>query len=378
MDIFKNMKIQKKFLVVFGIFVVLYTTVAIIDYTGISTIVDEIKTYTSKLESISVNKDNKSDAIINEIKDNLKHLEESSVSESNKLKITILIAFLIYIGVIFFSISITNSTIIRPIEKLVDFTGNIARGDLRVELHDFDQKDEIGELGESIKKMKDSLSQLMYELSNTSNEVTSAANTLSSTVQQIKHKIDDQENRAGQIATSSNEMSQTVIDIAKNASEINNSAKETMETAQSGADVVGKTVAEVQEISRTVSALAQVMTSLGQSSKEIGEIVGVINDIADQTNLLALNAAIEAARAGEQGRGFAVVADEVRKLAEKTAKATMEISAMIQAIQGETDKAVTSMDEGMQRVESGANFSSQAGDALSQIVKRVEELQTMV
>ncbi len=112
--------------------------------------------------------------------------------------------------------------------------------------------------------------------------------------------------------------------------------------------------------------------------KNIGEIVSVIKDIADQTNLLALNAAIEAARAGEQGRGFAVVADEVRKLAERTSKATSEIGSMIGAIQDEVQKAVASMNEGTKRVEIGVEYSSNAGEALKNIVRSVDNLQSMV
>jgi methyl-accepting chemotaxis protein len=134
----------------------------------------------------------------------------------------------------------------------------------------------------------------------------------------------------------------------------------------------------VREIATTVDDLAKLMMSLGDGSKQIGEIVSVIKDIADQTNLLALNAAIEAARAGEQGRGFAVVADEVRKLAEKTAHSTSEIGNMIKAIQDETDKAVVSMEEGTKKVAVGVDLANQAGDSLHKIVESVQNLQGMV
>ena len=151
-----------------------------------------------------------------------------------------------------------------------------------------------------------------------------------------------------------------------------------MRVADKGQEIVTKSVEEVKAISETVNESAKLMSSLGERSKQIGEIVNVIKDIADQTNLLALNAAIEAARAGEQGRGFAVVADEVRKLAERTAKATAEISGMIGAIQEEMDQAVISMENGTKRVEVGVEFSIQAGVALKQIVGSVTDLQTMV
>jgi methyl-accepting chemotaxis protein len=190
--------------------------------------------------------------------------------------------------------------------------------------------------------------------------------------------MEEQSRMAEQAATATTQMSQTVMDVAGNAHGMANSADNALTVARQGAEVVRKTVEEVHLISGAVSESAQFMTSLGGRSRQIGEIVGVINDIADQTNLLALNAAIEAARAGEQGRGFAVVADEVRKLAERTAKATTEIGVMIKAIQEETRKAVSSMNESMERVELGADLSNQAGRALEDIVRSVNELQEMV
>jgi methyl-accepting chemotaxis protein len=173
-------------------------------------------------------------------------------------------------------------------------------------------------------------------------------------------------------------MSQTVVDIAKNASNIASSSVDTLKIAQIGEKIVCDTVNEVQVISNTVAESSQLIKTLGERSQQIFEIVDVIKDIADQTNLLALNAAIEAARAGEQGRGFAVVADEVRKLAEKTSKATAEVGEMIGAIQSETGRAVTAMAESQTRVEKGVALSSDAGSALRKILDSVQGLQSMV
>ena len=181
-----------------------------------------------------------------------------------------------------------------------------------------------------------------------------------------------------QIASSSSEMSQTIIDIARNASNIAASANEASSRADEGKKVVNESVKEVNEIATSVIRSAELITSLGERSKQIGEIISVIKDIADQTNLLALNAAIEAARAGEQGRGFAVVADEVRKLAERTANATSEISAMIVAIQTGVDTAVKSMDDANAKVKSGVQGVTKAGESLNKIVESVGNLQTGV
>jgi methyl-accepting chemotaxis protein len=190
--------------------------------------------------------------------------------------------------------------------------------------------------------------------------------------------IQSQSGRSVQIAAASEEMSQTVIDVARNTASIADSAVDTARTAQTGGSVVERSVSEVQAIARSVSSSAATLSTLGEKSQQIGEIVGVINDIADQTNLLALNAAIEAARAGEQGRGFAVVADEVRKLAEKTAKATSEISTMIRSIQEEVDGSIGAMQQATKQVEVGVDYSTQAGDALKSIIHGVEGLQSMV
>jgi methyl-accepting chemotaxis protein len=190
--------------------------------------------------------------------------------------------------------------------------------------------------------------------------------------------MSSQSARASQIATATEEMSQTVIDIAKNSANIASAATDTASIADQGANVVNKSVNESKAISATVDNSVRVMQTLGDRSKQIGEIIAVINDIADQTNLLALNAAIEAARAGEQGRGFAVVADEVRKLAERTAKATSEIGGMIGSIQGDVGQAVQAMDATSKKVEVGLEYSMNAGEQLATIVSSVTSLQGMV
>ncbi|MGA9120978.1 MAG: methyl-accepting chemotaxis protein, partial [Bacteroidota bacterium] len=163
-----------------------------------------------------------------------------------------------------------------------------------------------------------------------------------------------------------------------NASDTAGTARKSREAAEQGGKVVEETVHGMKQIAEVVKKSARAVKELGKSSDEIGEIIGVIDDIADQTNLLALNAAIEAARAGEQGRGFAVVADEVRKLAERTTKATKEIAGMIKKIQVDTQGAVESMDEGTKNVDEGILSADKAGASLEEIVLISQKVTDMV
>ncbi|MFO0752986.1 MAG: methyl-accepting chemotaxis protein [Thermodesulfovibrionales bacterium] len=322
------------------------------------------------------------------LREALKHLDEIATRDyeaklkrlkgiAARLKVFIAVSALLasLFGVV------VSTLIIRRILSSVNAVGEAARlasrGDLSQDVPVY-TSDEIGEMAESFNQMMRSLREIVAQIHTVTGTVASSSAQLTVTVQQIARRVDEQSGRAAQVATSSTEMSQTVIDIAKNASDIALSATDTLRTAQEGEKVVDKTVKEVQEIARTVSDSSQLITSLGSRSRQIGEIIGVIKDIADQTNLLALNAAIEAARAGEQGRGFAVVADEVRKLAERTAKATTEIGGMITAIQEETGKAVSGMEASLRKVEAGTSLSMEAGESLSAIVNRVGTLQSMV
>jgi methyl-accepting chemotaxis protein len=274
-----------------------------------------------------------------------------------------------------------SNAITKPLKRAVDISNQLAEGDLTLDIESDGgaaSGDETGQLLSAMKNMIYKLNETVSQVKVTADSVAGASVQLKESSDQMTKSVTEQSEKAAQVATASTEMSQTVMDIARNAADIAASAKETAKTAKDGESIVGKSVQEVKAIADTVRESARIMATLGDRSKQIGDIVSVINEIADQTNLLALNAAIEAARAGEQGRGFAVVADEVRKLAERTAKATAEISGMIKAMQDEVFKAVSSMEEGTRRVETGVKFSTQAGEALGNIVGSVEQLQTMV
>ena len=303
-------------------------------------------------------------------------------AEISLIRTKVLIATAVGSIVIFVLVFFISLIITRPLKASVIFANRMAEGDFTAVDLDVKSKDEAGTLAAALNKTKNDLSHLlntaMGSVASTATQVASASEELSATVREITRRLDEQAKKSTQVATAATEMSQTVVDIAKNASNIAMSAVDTLKIAEIGERVVSQTVNEVQVISTTVSESASRITTLGERSKQIFEIVDVIKDIADQTNLLALNAAIEAARAGEQGRGFAVVADEVRKLAEKTSKATAEVGEMIGAIQDETNKAVQAMTESQTRVGKGVSLSAEAGDALHKILVSVQGLQSMV
>ena len=292
-------------------------------------------------------------------------------------RILIIVAILLALSLTAFLGIIITGSITKPLNIAVSTAERIANGDLTVVI-EADSSDETGMLLKAMKHMTEKLKKMVGDIKQASASMASGSEQLSASSEEITRSMSSQSARATQIASSAEEMSQTVIDIAKNSSNIASAATDTATIANQGAEVVNKSVNESKAISATVDNSVRVMQTLGDRAKQIGDIISVINDIADQTNLLALNAAIEAARAGEQGRGFAVVADEVRKLAERTAKATSEIGGMINSIQGEVGQAVHAMDETSKKVEVGLEYSKNAGGQLTTIVSSVTSLQGMV
>jgi methyl-accepting chemotaxis protein len=259
----------------------------------------------------------------------------------------------------------------------IDAANRLAEGDLTVGVV-AERNDEIGQLMHALDNMVQKWRTILRDVNESSDNMASASRELSASAELMLQGSREQAGRAGQVAAASEEMSQTVLDIARTSNGIAVSGRETMGIAQDGKEVVSQSEKEAEETSQTVEACASMVKTLGDKSREVGDIINVINDIADQTNLLALNAAIEAARAGEQGRGFAVVADEVRKLAEKAGNSASQITGMIVGIQSEINHAVTSIDGARSRAVSGAKLSQQAGSALSDIVQRTSGLELMV
>ena len=250
-------------------------------------------------------------------------------------------------------------------------------GDLSFRL-DAESNDEIGKTAGAFNCFMDQLQGIVNQIRKATDQVASSATELSAMSEQMSTGSNNQAQQTFQAATAIEEMSRSVSEVAKGASNVANFSQSAREMADKGGKVVYEAVQGMQKIAQSVREAANVIETLGDSSKQIGEIVSVISNIAEQTNLLALNAAIEAARANEQGKGFAVVADEVRKLAERTTKATSEIASMIKMIQGDIQKAVTTMNDGNKEVEAGVSLANEAGQALSQIVESSQKVMDMV
>ncbi len=241
-----------------------------------------------------------------------------------------------------------------------------------------DSDDEFGEIAGAFDTFTAAARDIMCKLSGHSEQLASATEEMSSGAGQSAETSRVQSDQANQVATAMQEMSATVQQISDHSEKAASASQAAAEAARRGGQVAGETLSTMRSIAESTQAVASRITELGKSSEQIGKIVAVIDDIADQTNLLALNAAIEAARAGEQGRGFAVVADEVRKLAERTTKATKEIASMIESIQVETKNAVQAMEKGSREVQVGVEKTTASGAALEEIIKVSEQVGDMI
>ena len=266
----------------------------------------------------------------------------------------------------------------RNINKILIELGKFADGDLTVHLTSERDNDEISRLFAGFNASVVKTHEMVAHVRDAVITTADACSQISSSAEEVAVGANEQSNQTSEVATAVEQMSATIFDSTRNTNAAADASKKAGSIAVAGGVVIKDTVNGMQRIAEVVRSAAQTVQELGENSEEIGSIVQVIDEIAEQTNLLALNAAIEAARAGEQGRGFAVVADEVRKLAERTSKATKEIGSKIKNIQTDTADAVSSMNKGTSEVEQGMLHANQSGESLDQIISGVNTVVDLI
>ncbi|NOZ67647.1 MAG: methyl-accepting chemotaxis protein [Deferribacteres bacterium] len=288
----------------------------------------------------------------------------------------IVAASITIISMLFAALAIFKG-VLKPLHHISREMIAVGRGDLRVSVN-YEKNNEIGDIARNFNKMVVSFRDIVNGILTSSGKVVSTVDVLREMAKKTAEGAQNQHNQTTQAATATEEMSQTITEIAQNAAMAAESSSAAIETADKGREVADGAVETINQVYTSTIGLATEIEKLNKSVSEIGEIVTVINGIADQTNLLALNAAIEAARAGEQGRGFAVVADEVRKLAENTIKATADISEKIGMVQKESEQTTRSMEESSGEVTKATDYIKNLGSSLHSIVESVQKVRDEV
>ncbi|QOR66861.1 methyl-accepting chemotaxis protein [Cytobacillus suaedae] len=317
------------------------------------------------------------------------HEADELYANGTRDTITLLIVALIFGIAIAFIIS---RLISKPVQSMAVLAEQISKGDLTADELRVKNRDEIGDLAKSFNLMASNLRTLIQQVGTTAEQVAASAEELTASAEQTGHAteqvattmqsvaagVDKQVHSIEESSQTINEMSAGIQQIASSSQNVLNTAMATSDKAAEGGKVIHTAVEQMNSINTTVLGLGNVVTDLGARSSEIGKIIEVITGIAEQTNLLALNAAIEAARAGEHGKGFAVVADEVRKLAEQSSQSAQQISQLISMIQGETTKAVQSMEVATKEVQEGIGAVNTAGASFEHIQTSVNEVNVQI
>ncbi|PTS76031.1 methyl-accepting chemotaxis protein [Aeromonas sp. HMWF036] len=289
-----------------------------------------------------------------------------------------IVVSLITLGFVVVIAWLLTGQIRNPVMVLLEQTRRVSAGDLtsRIDMQQFNN-DELGTLAKGFGEMQTNLRTLVSEVSGSVVQLSSAAEEISSVASQSANNMHSQQHELNQLATAMNEMQATVQEVSRNTSDAASAATSASETAELGAKTVNDSIQRIERVASAIESTAVVIRQLGDDSRNIGMVLEVIRGIAEQTNLLALNAAIEAARAGEQGRGFAVVADEVRTLAKRTQDSTSQINNIIAELQQRAEQAGSTMQQSQDLMNTTVATAREAGESISQISGSVSSISHM-
>lgn len=317
---------------------------------------------------------------------NLRHENDRAAQEmvlqsENAYKTAKMLSIIVGFSTIFFVVVMAFLLIRQiqnPIMWLLKQTHEVSAGNLtnKLNMNAF-ARDEFGQLAESFNEMQDNLHMLVSEVSNSIVQLSSAAEEISSVALHSSNNMETQQNELNQLATAMHEMQATVQDVARNTNDAANAATQASDTATQGSETVNDSIVRIDKVAGAIEATAVVIRKLGDDSRNIGMVLEVIQGIAEQTNLLALNAAIEAARAGEQGRGFAVVADEVRTLAKRTQDSTSHINSIISELQLRANEAEETMQQSQEMMIETVCKAREAGESIAKISSSVSCISQM-